>query len=119
MKKLRIFAPSLIALCLGVMSSAQAIETITAEAGCGTNGSSTSCDGITDNYGFKLEISGPDGGTKTNSYSGKLTNTSSSSLADALIDAFAFNVNPDLVYDTDFKITNVRQTGPFLPQQVA
>ena len=109
----RTWAALLGVVTLIATASVQAL-TISASAGCGTNGSSPDCDPtVTDNYSFLFEITGPNDGALTNDYSGKLTNTSNGSVADALIDALAFNVDPDLVYGTDFTIINVNPNWTF------
>jgi len=102
-------------LCTGNASSAY----IQTSAGCQSSGTdtSTSCDqSFQDNYSYNLNISST---TDASIFHATLTNTSSGSLADALIDALAFNMNPNLQLGGDtskgdqFNIINITPNWSF------
>jgi hypothetical protein len=103
------------AMIAGFASSTVFALEITTSAGCGTVGSSTTCepDSADDNYGYSFVID-DQGGTSatygTTIYQATLTNTSPATSI-ALIDGLAFNVDPDLVLGTDFFIQNIDPTS--------
>ena len=72
--------------CFCVVTSANALSISTSATG----------NFFDDSYGYTFTID--------DTYHATLENTSSSSLADALIDVLAFNMNPNLIYGTDFTI---------------
>jgi hypothetical protein len=63
-----------------------------------------------DSYGYTFTIEDT---ADASIFSATLTNDSSSSLSDALIDTLAFNMNPSLSLGSDFNITNVSPTWTF------
>lgn len=63
-----------------------------------------------DSYGYTFTIEDT---ADSSVFSATLTNDSSSSLSDALIDALAFNMNPNLSLGSDFSIVNVSPTWTF------
>jgi hypothetical protein len=80
--KAGIYAAALLTACVGTPSAAFAAEIVTSASGTSFG----------DAYGYTFKIADT---LDSNIYQATLTNTSTSSLAGALIDALAFNVNPD------------------------
>jgi hypothetical protein len=97
-------------ITLGVVEAEAAyIET---SASCSISGSdASSCDGsFQDNYSYNFVINDT---SNTSIFHATLTNTSTESIAGALIDLLAFNMNPTLTLDTDFNIINVNPNWTF------